>query len=74
MASSGLNAKSPPLGLNVVSNVEAGSKNRRQELIFFKVWFYAGAGGEKGLFDFWNGVLICVLGVCNLGQAKLFGV
>ena len=75
MAKSGLNAKSPPLGLNVVShhNVEEGSKNRRQELIFFKVWFYAG-GGEKGLFDFWNRVLICLLGVCNLGQAKLFGV
>ena len=50
MAESGLNAESPPQGLNVVShhNGEAGSKNRRQELIFFKVWFYAG-GEEKGL-------------------------
>ena len=44
MTESGLNAESPPLGRNVVShyNVEAGSKNHRQELIFFKVWFYAG--------------------------------
>ena len=28
----------------------------------------------KGLFDFWNGVLICLFGVCNLGQAGLPGV
>ena len=28
----------------------------------------------KGLFDFWNGVLICLFGVCNLGQARLPGV
>ena len=76
MVKSGLNADSPPLGLNVVShhNVEKGSKNCRQELIFFKVWFYARGGRRRGSFDFWNVVLICLFGVCNLGQAKLSGV
>ena len=51
MAKSDLNAESPPLGLNVVGhhNVEAGSKNRRQELIFFKVWFYAGGRRRDSL-------------------------
>ena len=51
MTESGLNAESPPLGLNVVGhhNVEAGSKNRRQELIFFKVWFYAGGRRRDSL-------------------------
>ena len=67
MAEYGLNAESPPLGLNVVShhNVEAGSKNRRQELIFFKVWFWGGGGegGGEGTLDFWNGVLVCLSGV-----------
>ena len=73
MAKCGLNAESlGPFGLNVVSyhNVEAGSKKRRQELIF---WFYAG-GEEKGLFNFWDGVLICLFGVCNLGHSRLSGV
>ena len=52
MAKSGLNAESPPLGLIVVShhNVEAGSKNHRQESIFFKVWFYVGGGEETLTF------------------------
>ena len=74
MAKSGLNAESPLLGLNVVShhNVQAGSKNLMQELIFFKVWFYAlggGGGGGGGTKDslIFGGALICLFGVCNLG-------
>ena len=42
MAKCGLNAESLPFGLNVVSyhNVEAGSKKRRQELIFCMIYIY----------------------------------
>ena len=75
MAESGLNAESPPLGLNVVShhNVEAGSKNRQARINLLQSLVLC-RGEEKGLFDFWNGVLICLFGVCNLGQARLSGV
>ena len=69
MAESGLNAESSPLGLNVVShhNVEAGSKNRRQGLIFFKVWSYAG-GSRRDSSTFGTECCFAYLGSDYLGS------
>ena len=69
---------SESLGLNVVSQctmlMQVLTSHVRINLLRSLVLCPGGGRKEGGLFDFWNGVLICLFGVCNLGQAKIFGV